>query len=231
MRILLVEDDDSLRERLSRSLEGEGYLVDAMADGAEGLWCATEYPHVAAIIDLGLPKLDGLTLIRKLRESGNSCPVLVLTARDRWQDKVEGIETGADDYVTKPFRLEEVLARLRALIRRGAGYDSSVIRCGEIALDLSKRQVTLAKRPISITAFEYRVLSYLMLNANRVVSKSELLDQLYGDDLEPDSNVLEVLIARLRRKLAADNQVSRIETLRGQGYRMNPDVSALHSAS
>lgn len=220
MRVLLVEDDDSLRTRLAGALEAEGYLVDAMSDGAEGLWCASEYPHVAAIVDLGLPKLDGMTLIRKLREAGNSCPLLVLTARDRWQDKVEGIEMGADDYVTKPFRLEEVLARLRALIRRGAGFDSSRIGCGPLSLDLARRQVMLDDRPIAVTAFEYRVLSYLMLNTKRVVTKSELMDQLYGDDLEPDSNVLEVLIARLRRKLDTGNQCSLIETLRGQGYRI-----------
>lgn len=220
MRVLLVEDDESLRTRLAGALEAQGYLVDAMADGAEGLWCATEYPHVAAIIDLGLPKLDGLALIQKLREADISCPLLVLTARDRWQDKVEGIEMGADDYVTKPFRLEEVLARLRALIRRGAGFDSSRIACGPLLLDLARRQVTLDGRPIAVTAFEYRVLSYLMLNTNRVVTKSELIDQLYADDLEPDSNVLEVLIARLRRKLDMGGKSSLIETLRGQGYRI-----------
>ena len=221
MRILLVEDDDSLRRRLALSLENEGYLVDAMADGAEGLWCASEYPHLAAIIDIGLPKFDGLSLIRKLRESGNSCPVLVLTARDRWQDKVEGMEAGADDYVTKPFQIEEVLARLRALIRRGGGYDSSVICCSGIALDLSRREARIGGQVVNLTAFEFRLLCYLMLNANRVVSKSELLDQLYGDDLEPSSNVLEVLIARLRRKLKSERHAVPIETLKGQGYRMN----------
>ncbi len=225
MRILLVEDDDNLRQGLATALQDEGYVVDAMADGAEGLWCATEYPHVAAIIDLGLPKLDGLSLIRTLRESGNSCPVLVLTARDRWQDKVEGIESGADDYVTKPFRVEEVVARLRAIIRRSGGFDSSMIRCGQVAIDLARHQVLCDGEPVSVTAFEYRILAYLMLNARRVVSKSELMDQLYRDDLEPDSNVLEVLIARLRRKLDSTQERSLIETLRGQGYRMRAGQS------
>lgn len=225
MRILLVEDDNSLRQGLAAALEKEGYLVDAMADGAEGLWSATEYPHIAAIIDLGLPKLDGLSLIQKLRKSGNSCPVLILTARDRWQDKVEGIESGADDYVTKPFQVEEVVARLRALIRRSGGFDSSVIHCGEVSVDLSRHQVLLREQPISVTAFEYRILAYLILNSRRIVSKSELIDQLYGDELEPDSNVLEVLIARLRRKLAPDHRNSPIETLRGQGYRMRAQQS------
>ncbi len=225
MRILLVEDDISLRQGLAAALEKEGYVVDAMADGAEGLWCGTEYPHVAAIIDLGLPKLDGLDLIQKLRKSGNSCPVLILTARDRWQDKVEGMESGADDYVTKPFQVEEVVARLRALIRRSGGFDSSVIRCGEVSVDLSRHQVLLREQPISVTAFEYRILAYLILNSRRIVSKSELIDQLYGDDLEPDSNVLEVLIARLRRKLDPKHRTSPIETLRGQGYRMRTQQS------
>lgn len=220
MRILLVEDDDNLRQGLANALLEEGYVVDAMADGAEGLWCATEYPHVAAIIDLGLPKLDGLSLIRKLRESGNSCPVLVLTARDRWQDKVEGIESGADDYVTKPFRIEEVIARLRAIIRRSGGFDSSLIRCGRVSIDLARHQVLRDQAPVSMTAFEYRIIAYLMLNSRRVVSKAELMDQLYADDLEPDSNVLEVLMARLRRKLDSSQEHSCIETLRGQGYRM-----------
>ena len=220
MRILLVEDDDNLRQGLAAALQGEGYVVDAMADGAEGLWCATEYPHIAAIIDLGLPELDGLSLIRKLRKSGNSCPVLVLTARDRWQDKVEGIESGADDYVTKPFRVEEVIARLRAIIRRSGGFDSSMIRCGQVAIDLARHQVLCGEEPVSVTAFEYRILAYLMLNSRRVVPKSELIDQLYRDDLEPDSNVLEVLIARLRKKLDLGHEHSLIETLRGQGYRM-----------
>lgn len=221
MRILLVEDDDDLREHLGRALRDEGYIVDALADGAEGLWCASEYPHLAAIIDLGLPKLDGLSLIEKLRESGNTCPVLVLTARDRWQDKVEGIESGADDYVTKPFHLEEVLARLRALIRRSGGYDASLIRIGPLSLDLAKRQAMRLDAPIALTAFEYRLLAYLMLNPGRVVSKSELVDQLYEGDLEPDSNVLEVLLARLRKKIGqTGDSPALIETLRGQGYRM-----------
>ena len=220
MRILLVEDDEDLRQNLADALRHEGYIVDALADGAEGLWCASEYPHLAAIIDLGLPRLDGLALIERMRASGNTCPVLVLTARDRWQDKVEGIESGADDYVTKPFHLEEVLARLRALIRRSGGYDASLIRCGAVSLDLGKRHVTCGDQQIALTAYEYRLLAYLMLRAGSVVPKSELVDQLYSDDLEPDSNVLEVLIARLRKKLRNSGEKTPIETLRGQGYRM-----------
>ena len=220
MRILLVEDDEDLRQNLAAALQTEGYIVDALADGAEGLWCASEYPHLAAIIDLGLPKLDGLTLIEKLRESGNACPVLVLTARDRWQDKVEGIEAGADDYVTKPFHLEEVLARLRALIRRSGGFDASLIRCGPVSLDLAGRRVTSGGTPVALTAYEYRLLAYLMLRQGRIVPKTELNDQLYEGDIEPDSNVLEVLIGRLRKKLRSDGEQPIIETLRGQGYRM-----------
>ena len=220
MRILLVEDDEDLRQNLADALRDEGYIVDALADGAEGLWCASEYPHLAAIIDIGLPRLDGLRLIEQLRASGNACPVLILTARDRWQDKVEGIESGADDYVTKPFHLEEVKARLRALIRRSGGHDASLIRCGPVSLDLAKREVRRGDTPVALTAYEYRLLAYLMLRAGRVVPKSELHDQLYEGDLEPDSNVLEVLIARLRKKLQLTSGQALIETLRGQGYRM-----------
>jgi two-component system response regulator PhoP len=220
MRVLVVEDEPRLREQLAQELRRAGYTVDVAADGAEGLYALTEYPIDVAIVDLGLPKLSGLDVIRKARAEGRRLPVLVLTARDRWQDKVEGLQAGADDYVTKPFQVEEVLARVQALLRRAGGFADPVLRVGRIALDTRTQQVDVAGRPIDLTTFEYRLLEYLMLHAGEVVSKSELTEKLYEQDFERDSNTIEVFVGRLRRKLDPDDAFKPIETLRGRGYRL-----------
>lgn len=220
MRVLIVEDEAALREPLAARLKAEGYVVDAAADGQEGWYFAGEYPLDIAIIDLGLPRLSGIEVIRRLRAAGKTFPVLILTARGSWQDKVQGLEAGADDYLVKPFEMEELLARLKALLRRAAGWTQSILRCGPLALDTGAQTVHLYERPLELTTFEYKVLEYLMLHAGQVVSKSELTDHLYEQDFERDSNVIEVFVGRLRRKLDPDNQLQPIETLRGRGYRL-----------
>lgn len=220
MRVLIVEDEAALREPLAARLKAEGYVVDAAADGQEGLYFASEYPLDIAIIDLGLPRLSGIEVIRQLRTAGKTFPVLILTARGSWQDKVQGLEAGADDYLVKPFEMEELLARLKALLRRASGWTQSVLRCGPVALDTGAQTVHLHERALELTTFEYKVLEYLMLHAGQVVSKSELTDHLYEQDFERDSNVIEVFVGRLRRKLDPDNQLQPIETLRGRGYRL-----------
>lgn len=223
MRVLVLEDEPTLRESLVERLRGEGYIVDAAADGIEGEYAGREYPLDVAIVDLGLPGRSGLEVIRAWRGAGRSFPVLVLTARDRWQEKVEALQSGADDYVTKPFQFEEVLARVQALLRRSGGWSQAVQRSGEIELDTRSQQVTVAGAPVDLTAFEYRLLEYLMLRAGQVVSKTELTEKLYEQDFERDSNVIEVFIGRLRRKLDPDGTRQPIETLRGRGYRMARD--------
>jgi two-component system response regulator PhoP len=222
MRVLVVEDEPVLRDQLAGELRRAGYTVDVAADGAEGLYAVTEYPVDLAIVDLGLPRVSGLELIRQARAHGKRIPVLVLTARDRWQDKVEGLQAGADDYVTKPFQTEEVLARVQALLRRAGGFADPVLRVGPIAVDTRTQQVTVDERAIELTTFEYRLLEYLVLHAGEVVSKSELTDKLYEQDFERDSNTIEVFIGRLRRKLDPDDRFHPIETLRGRGYRLHP---------
>jgi two-component system response regulator PhoP len=221
MRILVVEDDDDLRGQLTALLQAQGMVVDAAADGREGLYQATEYPIDLAIVDLGLPLLDGVEVVRGLRAAGRSLPVLVLTARGRWQDKVAGLEAGADDYLVKPVHPEELLARVRALLRRSGGWAQPRLVCGPIALDQSAQQVTLNGEAVELTAYEYRVLEYLMLRAGEVVSKAALTEHIYAEDDERDSNVIEVFIRRLRRKLDPDETLQPIETLRGRGYRLN----------
>ncbi len=221
MRILVVEDDDDLRGQLTALLQAQGMVVDAAADGREGLYQATEYPIDLAIVDLGLPLLDGVEVVRGLRAAGRSLPVLVLTARGRWQDKVAGLEAGADDYLVKPVHPEELLARVRALLRRSGGWAHPRLVCGPIALDQSAQQVTLNGEAVEFTAYEYRVLEYLMLRAGEVVSKAALTEHIYAEDDERDSNVIEVFIRRLRRKLDPDETLQPIETLRGRGYRLN----------
>ncbi|MCU0975348.1 MAG: response regulator transcription factor [Steroidobacteraceae bacterium] len=223
MRVLVLEDEPALRESLAQRLRGEGFVVDAAADGIEGEYAGREYPLDVAIVDLGLPGRSGLEVIRAWRDAGKSFPVLVLTARDRWQQKVEALQSGADDYVTKPFQFEEVLARVQALLRRSGGWSQSLQRCGEIELDTRSQQVTVAGAPVELTAFEYRLLEYLMLRAGQVVSKTELTEKLYEQDFERDSNVIEVFVGRLRRKLDPDGTRQPIETLRGRGYRMARD--------
>jgi two-component system response regulator PhoP len=220
MRILIVEDEQALRESLATQLGAAGYNVDAAADGEEGLYAGREYPLDLAIIDLGLPKMSGIELIRQLREAGKSFPILILTARDRWQDKVEGLQSGADDYVAKPFHMPEVLARVQALLRRSGGWSQPVLQCGDISLDTRSQVVTVGERVVELTSFEYRILEFLMLRAGEVISKAELTERLYAQDFERDSNVIEVFIWRLRRKLDPEGVRQPIETLRGRGYRL-----------
>jgi two-component system, OmpR family, response regulator PhoP len=219
MRALVVEDEAALREGLRAQLVEQGFTVDVAADGNEGLFAGTEYPLDIAVIDLGLPKLSGLDLIRALRKAGKKFPILILTARDRWQDKVEGLQAGADDYVSKPYHFEEVLARVQALLRRAGGWASPILECGSIRLDTRAQVVTLAGLPVELTTFEYRILEHMMLRAGDVISKTELTERLYDQDFERDSNVIEVFIGRLRRKLDPDETLHPIETLRGRGYR------------
>lgn len=226
MRVLVVEDEPALRQQLVNRLRDEGYAVDAAGDGEEGLYFGREYPIDLAVVDLGLPKLSGIDMIRTWRFEELTFPILILTARARWQEKVEGLEAGADDYVAKPFQIEEVLARMRALIRRASGIADSMVRCGEVALDTASQEVTVQDRRLDLTAYEYRLLHYLMLNHGKVVSKSELTDHIYDEDADRDSNVIEVFVGRLRRKLDPDNTIKPIETLRGRGYRFNPSPLA-----
>jgi two-component system, OmpR family, response regulator PhoP len=219
MRALLVEDEATLRESVRTQLAAAGFTVDIAADGEEGLFAGQEYPLDIAIVDLGLPKLSGLEVIRRLRAAGKTFPILVLTARDRWQDKVEGLQAGADDYVTKPFHFEELLARLQALLRRAGGWASPTLDCGPISLDTRSQTVTVAGTSVELTTFEYRILEHMMLRAGDVISKTELTERLYDQDFERDSNVIEVFIGRLRRKLDPAESLHPIETLRGRGYR------------
>ena len=219
MRILIIEDEAPLLERVAAQLREQGYAVDTAADGRNGLYLGQEYPLDAAVVDLGLPDLPGIEVIRRWRAAGRRFPILILTARGRWQDKVEGLEAGADDYLVKPFYMEELLARLRALIRRTGGWTQAVLACGPIALDTGAQQVTLLGQPVDLTAYEYKLLEYLMLHAGTVISKTELTEHLYQEDEDRDSNVLEVLVGRLRRKLDPDRDLNPIETLRGRGYR------------
>lgn len=216
MRILVVEDDATLARQLRAALEDAGYAVDAAADGERAEFLGQTEDYDAVVLDLGLPRLDGLTVLRRWREAGVSVPVLVLTAREGWHETVRGIDSGADDYVTKPFRMEEVLARLRALIRRASGHASPELSAGPVVLDPRTARVTVDGRSIRLTSHEYRVLAYLMHHRGRVVSQTELTDHIYAQDADRDSNTVEVFIARLRRKLGP----SVIETVRGMGYRV-----------
>jgi two-component system, OmpR family, response regulator PhoP len=219
MRVLVVEDEAALRETLATRLTAAGFTVDVAADGNEALFAGSEYPLDVAIVDLGLPGLPGLEVIRRLRAARKVYPILILTARDNWQDKVEGLQAGADDYVAKPFHFEEVLARVQALLRRSGGWASPVLRCGPVELDTRAQTVRVSGTPVELTTFEYRILEHLMLRAGDVISKTELTERLYDQDFERDSNVIEVLVGRLRRKLDPQEQLRPIETLRGRGYR------------
>ena len=226
MRILVVEDEQALRSTLAEQFADQGFIVDAAGDGVEGLYFATEYPIDLAIVDLGLPELPGMELIRRMRAAGKTCPVLILTARGQWQEKVEGLQAGADDYVVKPFHFEEVLARVQALLRRSGGWADAVLRSGTVSLDTRSQQVSVGGENVDLTSFEYRMLECLMLSAGKVMSKAELTDRLYNQDFERDSNTIEVFIRRLRKKLDPDNMLQPIETLRGRGYRWNLEKSA-----
>jgi len=226
MRLLVVEDEAEIRAQLETQLRAAGYAVDSAADGETGYYLGREYPFDLAVVDLGLPKLSGIEVIRRWRTEGRRFPVLILTARGRWQDKVEGLNAGADDYVAKPFHFEELQARLNALLRRSAGIAQPVLQCGPIALDTGGQAVRLEGKPLELTAFEYRLLEYLMLHRGKVVSKTELTEHLYDQDFDRDSNVLEVLIGRLRRKLDPKERLQPIETLRGRGYRFTLNCEA-----
>jgi two-component system response regulator PhoP len=220
VRVLVIEDEDQLRAQISARLEKEGYAVDQAGDGVDGHFMGIEYPLDVAVVDLGLPKMPGIEVICKWRAAGRTFPILILTARDRWQDKVDGLEAGADDYLVKPFNNEELLARLRALVRRSAGWTQNVLESGPIRLDTRSQQVECENRTLDLTAFEYKLLEYLILHAGKVISKTELAEHVYAEDLERDSNVIEVVVGRLRKKLDPDQQLKPIETLRGRGYRL-----------
>lgn len=221
MKLLVVEDESLLRQQLEQGLTKQGYVVDSAEDGRSGLYYAVEYDYDAAIIDLGLPEIDGISLIEQARAAGKSYPILILTARGDWQDKVAGLDAGADDYVVKPFQLEEIVARLNALLRRAAGFAKSQLVFGPLSLDITAKRLTLAEENIDLTAYEYKLLEYLMLHPGQVISKTELTEHLYAQDYDRDSNVLEVFIRRLRQKLDPEQTLKPIETVRGQGYRFN----------
>jgi two-component system OmpR family response regulator len=223
MRVLVVEDDADLARQLKGSLLDAGYSVDLARDGEEGHHLGANEPYDAVVLDLGLPLVDGVTVLERWRREGRTMPVLILTARDRWSEKVAGFDAGADDYVAKPFHMEEVLARLRALVRRAAGHASAELVCGPVHLDTRAARVAVDGQPVRLTAQEYRLLAYLMHHPGKVVSRTELTEHLYDQDFDRDSNTIEVFVGRLRRKLGVDV----IETSRGLGYRLRPppDVS------
>ena len=216
MRILVIEDETDLNRQLASALGDAGYAVDCAFDGEEGHFLGDTEPYDAVVLDLGLPKLDGLSVLETWRRDGRLMPVLILTARDRWSDKVAGIDAGADDYVAKPFHMEEVLARLRALLRRATGHASNEIECGPIRLDTRSARVTVKGTQVRLTSLEFRLLAYLMHHQGQVVSRTELIEHLYDQDFDRDSNTVEVFVGRLRKKLGADA----IETVRGLGYRV-----------
>lgn len=223
MRVLVVEDEAALRERLAQALRTDGFAVELAGDGEEALFAGNEYAIDVAILDLGLPRRSGLEVLAAWRAAGRVFPVLILTVRDSWQDKVAGLEAGADDYVAKPFHTAEVLARLRALLRRAAGRAHPAIQVGGLVVDTASQTVTADGAGVTLTAYEYRLLEYLALHAGEVISKTELTEHLYEEEADHDSNVVEVLIARLRRKLDPQRTREPIETLRGRGYRLRPD--------
>ncbi len=221
MRILVVEDENTLRAQLVNKFRQKGFAVDEAADGEEAMFFAKEYPLDVAVVDIGLPKLSGIEVIRRLRADGIEYPILILTARSRWQEKVEGLDAGADDYLAKPFHFEELHARVSALIRRSAGQSSPIIEIGHIHMDTRSQEVSVNQKNLDLTAFEYKLLHYLMMNRGKVVSKMELTEHLYDEDADRDSNVIEVFVGRLRKKLDPDSSLSPIETLRGRGYRFS----------
>jgi two-component system, OmpR family, response regulator len=214
MRLLVVEDDPDLNRQLVSAFTDAGYVVDAAKDGEEGHFLGDTEPYDAIVLDIGLPIMDGVSVLEKWRRAGRKTPVLILTARDRWSDKVAGFDAGADDYVAKPFHMEEVLARIRALVRRSAGHASSEITCGPLMLDTKSARVTVDGKAVKLTSLEFRLLSYLMLHKGRVVSRTELVEHLYDQDFDRDSNTIEVFVGRLRKKLGVDV----LRTIRGLGY-------------
>ena len=223
MRILVIEDDKDLNRQLVEALDEAGYVVDKAFDGLEGHFLGDSEPYDAVVLDIGLPEMDGISVLENWRRDGRVMPVLILTARDRWSDKVSGIDAGADDYVTKPFHVEEVLARIRALIRRSAGIATNEIEIGPLRLDTKMSRVTVDGKNIKLTSHEYRLLAYLMHHQGKVVSRTELVEHMYDQDFDRDSNTIEVFVGRLRKKLGTDL----IETVRGLGYRIQPSGNAL----
>lgn len=231
MRLLIIEDEPNLREQLQKYLQQNGFAVDVAEDGEAGLFMGREYPFDMAIVDLGLPKLSGIDVIQNWRELKKSFPVLILTARGKWQDKVEGLEAGADDYLVKPFHNEELLARVRALLRRSAGVTQPLIQFGTISINTSSQSVLVNDSELELTAYEYKVIEYLVMNQDKVVSKTELTEHIYDQDFDRDSNVIEVFVGRLRKKLDPDGTLKPIETLRGRGYRWNLNPSNTEEAN
>jgi two-component system OmpR family response regulator len=222
MRLLIVEDEPNLARQLRNALEGAGYAVDVAADGEDGHYLGSTENYDAVILDLGLPEMDGLTVLDRWRKEGRTAPVLVLTARDSWSDKVAGLDAGADDYLAKPFQTEELIARLRALIRRATGNASSELVAGPVRLDTRSGRVTLNGEPVRLTAQEYKLLGYLMHHKGKVVSRTELIEHIYDQDFDRDSNTIEVFITRIRKKLGADL----ISTIRGLGYSLDDPAGA-----
>lgn len=223
MRVLVVEDDPDLNRQLNRALTDAGYAVDVASDGEEGHFLGDTEPYDAVVLDLGLPQIDGVTVLERWRQDGRIFPVLILTARDRWSEKVAGFDAGADDYLTKPFHTEELLARLRALTRRAAGHASSSIDCGTLSVDTRGARVFIDGAPVKLTSHEFRLISYMAHHQDRVISRSELVEHIYDQDFDRDSNTIEVFVGRLRKKIGQD----RIETVRGLGYRLiDPDAKA-----
>jgi two-component system OmpR family response regulator len=222
VRLLVVEDDRDINRQVVNALEEAGYVADKAFDGEEGAYLGENEPYDAIILDMGLPKADGVTVLQRWRRAGIKTPVIILTARDRWSDKVDGFDAGADDYVTKPFHMEELMARVRALLRRAAGHASSQITCGPVTLDTRSGRVFVDGNPVKLTSHEYRLLSYLMHHTGRVVSRAELTEHLYDQDFDRDSNTIEVFVGRLRKKLAVDL----IQTVRGLGYLVDPNQPA-----
>jgi two-component system OmpR family response regulator len=221
VRLLVVEDDKDLNRQLVSALEQAGYAVDRAFDGEEGHFLGDTEPYDAVVLDIGLPRRDGVTVLEQWRAAGRKMPVLILTARDRWSDKVQGFDAGADDYVTKPFHMEEVLARIRALLRRAAGHATSDLVCGSVRLDTKAGRVVVDGAPIKLTSHEYRLLAYMMHHTGRVISRTELVEHLYDQDFDRDSNTIEVFMGRLRKKLGVDM----IQTVRGLGYLLEPPAS------
>jgi two-component system OmpR family response regulator len=230
VRLLVVEDDKDLNRQIAAALEQAGYAVDRAFDGEEGHFLGDTEPYDAIVLDVGLPKKDGISVLEEWRASGRTMPVLILTARDRWSDKVQGFDAGADDYVAKPFHMEEILARLRALLRRAAGHATSEFVCGPVRLDTKSGRVIVDGNPVKLTSHEYRLLAYLMHHVGRVISRSELVEHLYDQDFDRDSNTIEVFVGRLRKKLGVDF----IQTIRGLGYLISPpqgEVQAIPAAT
>lgn len=221
MRLLIVEDEPNLRKQLQQYMQQQGYAVDVAEDGAVGLFMGREHPFDLAIVDLGLPKLSGLEVIQQWRELKKTFPILILTARGKWQDKVEGLEAGADDYLVKPFHNEELLARTRALLRRASGVSQPIIQFDSISINTSHQSVSVQDNELELTAYEYKVIEYLVMNSDKVISKTELTEHIYDQDFDRDSNVIEVFVGRLRKKLDPNGKLKPIETLRGRGYRWN----------